>query len=157
TAVPDIWAEHFVREPKKDLAEYGLDKPEQTLTIARPGGDKVTLLVGKKSPRKVERKTSRPAPPPQFGQPPLPMMDKVVEEFHYPKLEGNDQVFEIKADKLKDVFVSADTLRDSKLARFKADDVQRLELTLKDSAIVLAKKDGKWRLEKPINADADSS
>jgi hypothetical protein len=155
TAVPDIWAEHFVREPNKDLAEYGLDKPEQTITIKRPGGNRVTLLIGKKSPRKVERKVSRPLPG-QFGQPPLPMMDKVVEEFYYAKLEGNDQIFEIKADKLKDVFVSADSLRDSKLARFKPDDVQRLELTYKDTTIVLAKKDGKWRLEKPIDTDAES-
>jgi hypothetical protein len=154
TAVPDIWAEHFIREPKKDLAEYGLDKPEQTITIKPPAGEAVTLLVGKKSPRKVERKVSRPAPP---GLPMPALADKVVEEFNYAKLEGNDQIFEIKTDKLKDIFVSADTLRDSKLARFKAADVQRLELTYKDTAIVLAKKDGKWRLEKPINTDAESN
>ena len=53
TTLPDIWAEQFVRQPKKDLAEYGLTSPE-TLTVTRPGGDKVTLLVGKKSPVKID-------------------------------------------------------------------------------------------------------
>lgn len=154
TAVPDIWAEHFVREPKKDLAEYGLDKPERTLTVKRPDGSTVTLLIGKESPRKSERKVSRPAPP---GFPMPAIADVVQEKYRYAKLQGNDQVFEIKDEKLKDVFVAPDALRDARLARFRAEDVQRMELKYKDVEIVLAKKDNGFRLEKPISADAETS
>src|SRR5262249_34907848 len=107
-----------------------------------------------KQSRTKERSVSRPAPP---GLPVPALADKVVDEFHYAKLEGNDQVFEIKADKFKDIFVGLDTLRDTRLARFRADDVQRVELKYKEVEIALAKKDGKFVLEKPISADADGS
>jgi hypothetical protein len=154
TAVPDIWAEHFVRAPKKDLAEYGLDKPEQTLTVKRPDGNAVTLLIGKESPRKSERQVSRPAPP---GFPIPTISDVVQDKYRYAKIQGNDQVFEIKEDKLKDVFVPSDTLRDAKLSRFRAEDVQRMELKYKDAEIVLVRKGNGFRLEKPITADAETS
>ncbi|OAI45337.1 hypothetical protein AYO44_02730 [Planctomycetaceae bacterium SCGC AG-212-F19] len=154
TAVPDIWAEHFVRGAKKDLAEYGLDKPEQALTVKRPDGTSVTLLIGKESPRTEERKVTRPAPP---GMPMPAMVDKVVEKFRYAKIQGNDQIFEIKDEKLKDVFVALDTLRDPRLARFKPEDVTRVELKYKDTEIVFAKKDNKFSLEKPVAAPAETS
>jgi len=154
SAAPDIWAEHFVAKPK-DLAEYGLDKPEQTLSVTRPDGQTVTLLIGKESPRKEERRVPRPQMP--FGPPMPPGMDTVVDRFRYAKLDGNDQVFEIKEEKLKDVFAGLDALRDSRLARFQASDVQRVELKYKDVDLVLLKKDGKFRLEKPFDSDAESS
>src|SRR5207248_8555627 len=39
----------------------------------------------------------------------------------YAKLKGFDRVFEIDSDKLNPVFVSADTLRDNQIARFKSE------------------------------------
>src|SRR5208283_5086978 len=144
SAVPDVWAEHFVNNPKT-LEEYGLDKPEETLTVTRAGGQALTLLIGKESPRKVERRTVRPAPP--FGPPMPPMVDMVVEKYRYAKLQDNAQVFEIKADKLKDVFVALDTLRDPQLARFKSSDVRRVELTRGETSLVLAydKEKSQWK------------
>ncbi|MBL8797013.1 MAG: DUF4340 domain-containing protein [Planctomycetia bacterium] len=153
-AVPDIWAEHFVAKPK-NLAEYGLDKPEQTLSVTRPDGQTVTLLIGKESPRTAERRVPRPQMP--FGPPMPPGMDTVVDKFRYAKLAGNDQVFEIKEEKLKDIFAGLEALRDSRLARFQTGDVQRVELKYKDVDLVLVKKDGKFRLEKPVDTDAESS
>ena len=51
-AVPDIWAERFVDKKGKDLADFGLKEPEQTLRVTRIGGDAITLLVGKQSEMK---------------------------------------------------------------------------------------------------------
>ncbi len=154
-AVPDVWAEQFVPKPKADLAEYGLDKPEQTVRVVRPNGDPVTLLIGKVS-RKKERTELRPTPP---GLPPglPPMRETVVEESRYAKLQDNDQVFEIKADKLKDVFVPAAELRDARLARFRAEDVTRFEVEpAGQPKIVFSKKEERWQIERepaPVPAD----
>lgn len=154
TAVPDLWAEQFV-EAKKGLAEYGLDKPEQTLQVTRPGGDATTLLVGKESQLKV-RTVTRPAP--AFGGPPMPPQKEVIHEaYRYAKLQDNDQVFEIKADKLKDIFVPTDQLRDARLARFRPEDVQKVEIHQGGQDIVLEKEKGAWRVRKPFAADAEGS
>src|SRR5207244_4099799 len=135
--------------------EYGLKTPEKTLRVTRPGGDTLTLLVGRSSQMKT-RVVNRPAPPNQFGMPQQPQRDIVHEEYRYAKLQDNDQVFEIKADKLKDLFVAADTLRDAHLARFKTEDVRRVELSQSGQELVLVKDKEQWRLEKPMKADAEN-
>jgi hypothetical protein len=150
-AVPDIWAEQFVEKPEADLAAYGLKDPEQTLRITRGNGETVTLLIGKQSQVK-KRKVMRPPPP---GMPIPPQEDTVEEAYRFAKLQDNDQVFEIKADKLKDVFVAAETLRDARLARFRTEDARRVELTLPDRHIVLVKEKDRWQLEQPLKADAE--
>jgi hypothetical protein len=154
SAVPDIWAEQFVDKPKKDLAEYGLKEAERTLRVTRPTGT-ITLLIGKPSQTKA-RTVTRPAP--NFGGPPLPPQREVIhEEYRFAKLQDNDQLFEIKSDKLKDVLVSADSLRDANLVRFRSDDARRLEISHSGEDIVLVKTQDKWTLQKPLQADADSS
>jgi Domain of unknown function (DUF4340) len=154
-AVPDIWAEQFVEKPKKDLAEYGLAKPEQTIRIGRSSGDTITLLVGKQSQVKT-RTVMRPAP--NMGGPPMPPQKEIVhDEYRYAKLQNNDQIFEIKADKLKDLFVAVDTLRDAQLARFRTDDARRVEIQQSGTTIELAKDKDQWRMQKPFAADAESS
>jgi hypothetical protein len=154
TAVPDIWAEQFLDQPKKDLAEYGLKEPERTLRVTRPTGD-TTLLIGKQSQTKT-RTVTRPAP--NFGGPPLPPQREVVHDvYHFAKLQDNDQIFEIKADKLKDLFVAAGSLRDANLARFRSDEARRMEMTRDGEEIVLVKGKDKWVLEKPLSADAEDA
>lgn len=152
-AVPDIWAEQFVANPKKDLAEYGLKEPAQSIRVIRDSGDPVTLLVGKQSRMKT-RKVMRPAP--NMGGPPQPPQQEILhEEYRYAKLDKNDQIFEIKADKLKDVFVNPETLRDPRLARFKPDEVRRLEIKRPDFDLILVKDKDQWRIEKPFATTAD--
>jgi hypothetical protein len=151
-AVPDIWAEKFIGGPKKDLAEYGLKEPERTLAVTSPAGDTVTLLIGKKS-REDERTVNRPAPP---GAPFPSMPEKIKETYHYAKLKDNDQIFEIKVEKLnKDVFIALESLRDTRLARFKPDDARKIEIKQGDNQIVLVKDKERWRLQKPLEADAE--
>ena len=45
-------------------------------------------------------------------------------------VKDNDQIFEIKADKLKDLFVAPNTLRDDRLARFRTEDARKVEIAL---------------------------
>ncbi len=153
-AVPDVWAENFVAKPKADLAEYGLKDPKETIRVVRASGDAVTLQVGKQSQVKV-RKVMRPAP--NMGGPPMPPQEEMVhDEYRYAKLAGNDQVFEILADRLKDLFVPGTSLRDPKLARFKVEDARRLEIHRPNLDLVLVKDKDKWRIEKPLTADAET-
>ncbi len=155
TAVPDIWADVFVDRGGKDLAEYGLKEPEETLSVTRPDGATLTLLVGKLSPTVRERKLPPPAPPP--GLPFQPPPQVVKEEYRYAKLADNDQVFEVRADALKGLFVPAKDLRDAHLARFKTEDARRLEVKYAGQDVVLVKEKDDWQLEKPIQAKADTS
>lgn len=152
TAIPDVWAERFITGPKKDLDEYGLKEPLHTLAVTTPAGDTVTLLIGKKS-RDDERTVVKPAPP---GAPFPPTTEKIKEPIHFAKLKDNDQVFEIKFDKLgKDVFIALPSLRDARLARFQPENVKQLEIKQGDTTIVLAKDKDRWRLKKPLDADAE--
>ena len=120
----------------------------------RPSGDAVTLQIGKQSQVKV-RKVMRPAP--NMGGPPMPPQEEMVhDEYRYAKLAGNDQVFEILADRLKELFVPGAGLRDPKLARFKPEDVRRLEIRRPDLDLVMVKDKDKWKIDKPLNADAEA-
>jgi Domain of unknown function (DUF4340) len=154
-AVPDVWAEQFVPRPYKDLADYGLKDPEQTISVTKPSGDTVTLLIGKLSPTVHERKVPGPAPPP--GVPFQPPPVTVKEEYRYAKLRDNDQIFEIKVDRLKDIFVASKELRDTRLAHFKPEDVRRLEVKYAGHDVVLVKDKDAWHLESPIKAEAEAT
>ena len=159
----DLWAEKFFA-PKKDLLERaGLDKPERILAAKNDKGDTVTLLIGAVS---GSRQKLVPAPQPQGGFPGMRQqrMMPVTEEYRYAKLKDNDQIFEIKADKLKDVFVALDKLRDSRVARFNSADARRVEITHGVENIVLERSQAErgtegsgWKLIKPISAEADTS
>jgi hypothetical protein len=150
TALPDVWAEHFFERKGKDWAEYGLkDKEaEQTVRVTGPGVKKI-LYIGKVSPNKGKRVIQRPPPPFPTAEPPPPEI--VTEEYRYARLDGNDQLFDVKADNLKKVAVALNDLRDPQLARFRADDVKRLEINEGGRQLVFVKEKDKeqWRLEKP--------
>jgi hypothetical protein len=156
-AIPDIWAEQFVAKPDKDLAKYGLKDPQEIIKVTTNSGGTITLLIGNESPTKKTRTITRPSPQVP-GMPPQPMTQKIEEHFRYAKLENNDsQIFEIKSDKLKDVFVPAGDLRDSRVARFENKDVTKLELTHGAETITATKDKERWKLEKPTVGDAESS
>ncbi len=183
-AVPDIWAEQFVPPGTGGvtpslwsvhlywdvasvatdlffatqgglLVRSGLIDPERTITVKYANGDTVSLQIGGVSGRRMKMV---PAPP-QPGMPPgMPQrMMPLPEEYRYAKLQYNDQIFEIKADKLKDVFVALDALRDSRVARFNSADARRVEIEHGDEDIVLEKDKGNWKLTKPLDAEADTS
>jgi hypothetical protein len=154
TAVPDVWAEQFVDKKDKKLDEFGLKSPEEKLTVTLANGGKVTLLIGKQARVKV-RQVMKPAPP--FGPPRPPQMEMVHDEYRFAKLGENEQIFEIKADRLKDLAMPAAGLRDARLARFRTDDVKRLQLKYNGKEILVAKEKDQWRLQQPKAVDAETS
>lgn len=155
TGFPDLWAEKFVdRKGKKDDA-FGLAQPEYTLTVTRPNGEVVKLLVGKVSETRT-RVVKTPPPPMPFGQPPRPQLQVIREEYRFAKLANNEQVFEVKAEKLPEIAVALDVLRDPQLARFRTDDVRRLEVRQGSTTLLFIKDGAKWRLEQPVKEDAET-
>jgi hypothetical protein len=154
-AVPDLWAEYFVERGNKDLADFGLKEPEQTIEVTRADGARVTLLVGKLSQTR-ERVVLRP-PPPGMPRMVAAATEKVKDEYHYAKLQDNDQLFEIKAEKLKqDVLISAADLRDARVVRFQPQDVRGIELAQGGQKIVFTKEKSDWRMTEPMAVAADN-
>ncbi|MGH7222594.1 MAG: DUF4340 domain-containing protein, partial [Gemmataceae bacterium] len=136
------------------LVRSGLSEPEKTITVKYANGDTVSLQIGNVSSRRINMV---PAPP-QPGMPPgMPQrMMPVREEYRYAKLQYNDQIFEIKSDKLKDVFVALDKLRDNRVARFNTTDARKIEIEHGGEDIVLEKDKDNWKITKPLSAEADN-
>jgi hypothetical protein len=155
-AVPDLWAEKFVDKKDKKLADFGLATPEYLLTITRSSGAKVKLLIGKIAESKT-RLVTKPAPPPQqFAPPPKPQVEQVTEEYRFAKLEDNEQIFTVKADKLPDIAIAVAALRDPQVARFRSEDVRRVEIEHGGQTIQLVRADGKWHLDGPAKHEAET-
>ncbi len=163
TAVPDLWAERFVDARGKKLEDFGLAKPKYEVAVTRDSGAVVKLLAGTQA-RVETRLVAKAPPPPMFpGQPPQKDTEEVHEEYSYAKLQDNDQIFEVKTATLKTIAGPWSNLRNPLLAKFKPDDVQRIEIVseaLTKQVIVLVKTTAKdksgWRLEKPAAYDAQS-
>lgn len=144
-----------------------------TLTISFKDGTSRTLKIGKvsRSERKVE-------PPPQLpGAPPLPPRE-TTEDWRIAQLGDNPLPFEVKADKLKELFFSFDTgigsasvsvegeLRDPKLIYAPTGDVTRVEVqrpnrlplilerTKQDAA---DKKETRWDMLQPVRNLAEAA
>jgi hypothetical protein len=138
------------------LHKAGLSDPERILMVTRNGGGRVRLLIGHPCGTR-DRKVVRPAPPGPAGFGQRDREETVHDEYRYARLEGNDQVFAIKDDRLKDVFVSLDSLREAQVAPFSSADARRLEIVQGGQKIVLAKENERWKLLEPVQADAESS
>jgi hypothetical protein len=181
-AFPDIWAERFVDKKDKKLEDFGLKDPQTALTVTTPSGANVKLLIGSESETKF-RRVPKPAMPQQPFMPPKQDFDLVPEPYRFAKLEDNDQIFEIKADKLKDITLKLEEVRDAHLARFRTDQVKRLEIQLGEQVaatkgepaakkgepgalatgvlppgahLVFVKDKERWRIEKPKAEDAEN-
>jgi hypothetical protein len=144
TAVTDLWAEGFITG--KTPAETGLEKPARSLTITYHRDGFATILqVGN-----VSRTVVKEAPPPaQPFNPQQPPQQPKIEQYYFAKLDNNPLVFELKGDKLNDLFTAAEDLRDANLARFETADVTELTIAAKDKpAIKLTKKKGNKDAEK---------
>lgn len=156
SAAPELWVEGFVAET--DPAKTGLNGSAKTVTV-ETSKRTVELQIGGVS-RENEKSILPPNPP---GLPPQSPPQIVKETYRYAKLPGNPQVFEVRGDKIDDLFVKLDALRDAKLFRFRPSDVRRIEIARPDAQIVFrndrdesAKLDH-WKIERPIQADADDA
>src|SRR5262249_36375382 len=139
---------------KRWLEQTGLENLERIVEVKQPGGS-VTLLicdVAEVRLRKVERQ-----PPPGLPGAPRPVEQEISEEYRFAKLKDNDQIFEINADKLKDVFVPLDQLRDAQVARFNTADATRLEIKQSSLDLVLVKQEERWQLQKALEAGGEQN
>lgn len=149
-AIPDLWAEKFVTQ---DLAKAGLAKPERTLLVTRNDGSTITLQIGNVSSTKTSKKIRPPVPGTPPGMP--PQEETIIQEMRFAKILDNDQIFEINGDGLKNIFVSVDQIRDPMLARINAADAIKCEIQQGSTALALVKKESRWKIESPVQADAD--
>src|SRR5262245_37687329 len=212
-AIPDLWVEQFVFNPDTVSALGGVvgpiafsifqengpflhltglkTRPYTDLTSPHTEPNKITLTLKDGSVRKVyvgkvSRLTVRTEapPPPMFpGAPPPP--PKIVEEkSYYAKLADNPLVFEVKGDKIADVFLEAkaadplaktdpvgtaiEQLRDPNPARFETDQVVSITIKKPGQTLELRKTKGdpkadteaarkdRWYLEQPFAGLAES-
>ncbi|OWK38570.1 DUF4340 domain-containing protein [Fimbriiglobus ruber] len=144
TSVADLWVEAFL--PGGPTADRGLDKPERTITVSRPNGTAVTILIGSKARETTQ--TEPPAAPPMFGAPPPPA--KITTQvYRYAKLKDNDTVFELRSDKLDDLFTDPQDFRDASLARFETSEVTELVVAVKGKPpVTITRKEGNKTAEK---------
>ncbi|MGL4420128.1 MAG: DUF4340 domain-containing protein, partial [Gemmataceae bacterium] len=136
TAIPELWAEQFLTGKKP--AELGLEKPSRKLSIVRTNGQTLTLFIGN-----LSRAVKKEEPPLNPLNPRPPALSK-PEEYYYAQLADNPLIFEIRGDRLADLFPSPDDLRDATIARFDAAEVQEVLITPPGGTpLTLLKKPGK--------------
>lgn len=149
-AIPDLWAEKFVTQ---DITKAGLVKPERTLLVTRNDGSTITLQIGNVSSTKTSKKIRPPAPGTPPGMP--PQEETIIQEMRFAKILDNDQIFEINGDGLKNIFITVDQIRDPMLARINSTDAVKCEIQQGSTSLSLVKKEGRWKIESPVQADAD--
>jgi hypothetical protein len=108
-----------ISESPKDLSEFGLHRPEVTLTF-RAGDQDHTLLIGSVSP---------------------------IEKGYYVAKGGDGKVYFISGEDKRALDRPLIELRDKKLFTLKTDRVRRVIIERKGERWVLDKKDGRWRFE----------
>ncbi len=152
-AVPEIWVEEFITrsdDVAQPLDEYGLDQPNRVITVGSRDGRSVQLLIGR-------RKSATQPPPPA---PPLAQTTEPT--FYYAKLADNPQVFTVRDDEFKNLFVALAELRDPQVVRIEPDAVDLLEIDSPGQPAVSLKQTGskqqpRWDLQKPIQALAETA
>jgi hypothetical protein len=156
-AVPDLWVDRFYAGAI-DAESTGFDPNSQpaplTLTLTFSDEPKAPrkLIIGKVSRKTVEEREEF-APSPVPGVPPQMSTKRIITEYRYAKLDKTPLIFDIRVDKLNDLFflksdvqpppgepippapkvaVAVDELRDSNLVPIDSSMVQDLT-TVRDS------------------------
>jgi Domain of unknown function (DUF4340) len=165
------------------LDRAGLKDSPSKIALTLKDGSTRTLLVGKTTRTSVRAEAT---PPPMFpGAPPQP--PKIIEEkFYYAKLADNPIVFEIKGDKIADLFFetkkdpmakmdlpetpvpAVEQLRDANVARFETDHVVGITISRPGQTLELRKTKGdpkaeseaarkdRWYLKQPFDGLAEA-
>ena len=124
----NLQADGIIDEPKKEGDPYGLDQPEEEVTLA---GKKLgqTLLVGKeaKSGKGIGAAGTR-----------------------YARIKGREQVYEIDVSTLAPLQAEPQVMRDRSLVDVKPTQVEKVEIDLDGKKWIAAKSsDKEWKLEEP--------
>jgi hypothetical protein len=117
-----------VIDDARDFSVYGLDQQERVVRFGVAGGER-ELRVGKKTP---------------------------IGANNYAATGPSGSVYTIASFRASSLEKPLDDLRERRPLRFDRDAIARIEATWRDGGVVLEKKDGKWALVAPIDADADA-
>jgi hypothetical protein len=109
-------ASEFVKDPKSDLAAYGLDKPKIVVTARLAGGGEQTLSVGSK-----------------------------VDDLYYAKNSAQQQIFKVESSLYDDLNIKLADVRDKRIVKIEKDDLSSVEIKNANLKLSGQKdKDGKW-------------
>jgi hypothetical protein len=122
----ELKVNEFVSDRPKDLAIYGLTRPQLRAIVVPKGAEPKMLLVGKKARGSVYVKTASAEP-----------------------------VYLVDAGIVDDLSMEVLDLRDKQVMKFKRNDVNRIELRRKGSEpIVCIKQERDWRIVEPTREKA---
>jgi hypothetical protein len=131
----NLQADGIIDEPKKEGDPYGLDQPEEEVTLA---GKKLeqTLLVGK------EAKSGK-----GIGAPGT----------RYARIKGREPVYEINVSTLAPLQAEPQVMRDRSLVDVKPTQVEKVEIDLDGKKWIAAKSsDKEWKLEEPTKGPIEA-
>jgi hypothetical protein len=127
SALAGLSSEGVIEDPQ-DPAVYGLGEGAGLLRFRAAGVDH-ELRTGKKTP---------------------------IGANNYAATSAGGPVYTVATFRVTSLDKSLDDLRERRPLRFDREGIQRIEATWVDGGVVLEKKDGKWRLVAPLDAEADS-
>jgi hypothetical protein len=149
-AVRDLKAKEFVTEEAKDLAEYGLARPDYRITVSEKDvATPKTVLIAKKRETAAQERTDRRRTS-GSPEPPADQADAYV------AVEGHKQVFVVEGKALEELKKTPLDLRDKRLVAFETKDVKRIRLVWPEVTIALEKDGDTWRMMEPEAAAAES-
>jgi hypothetical protein len=125
----ELKAERIVAYKPKDLKEYGLDKPQATVTV-KLGGEKQAQQVLELGKETAEGSGQR-----------------------YALVKGSPAVGVLSAAVVKKLLAGALAYRDHALAR--VPDADTIKLETGERRATFAKPEGSWKLTQPLSAEAD--
>jgi hypothetical protein len=121
-------ADDIIDDPKKDGDPYGLATPERTFTLSGPKLERV-LEIGKL----VEKS------------------EGAKNQDFYAKIKGQDKVFVITEQYLKQLKFGIEDLKDKTILSFNPSDIEKIKAEINGATwIVSQDKDKKWTLEQPV-------
>lgn len=124
----NLQAKAIIDEPKKEGDPYGLNQPEEVVTLS---GKKIeqTLLIGKMA------KDEEPA---------------AGGRIRFARIKGREPVYEVNADVLAALKTDSEHLRDKSLVELKPADVEKIKIDLDGKKWIAVKNtDKEWKLESP--------
>src|SRR5579863_280076 len=129
SSLSSLASDRVIEEKAGDLSQYGLNAPNEQITITKKDGKKQTVLVGDDTP------TGSGA---------------------FVKVDNDPRVFTIASYSKSSLDKSSKDLRDKRLLTFNSDKLTRVELTAKGPAIEFGKNNqNEWQILKPRPLRAD--
>ncbi len=128
TALAELSSEKEIPSPEA-LAVYGLDATARVVRFTAAGKEHV-LRVGKKTP---------------------------VGSDTYVAADDSPRVFVVPTYRANAFLRSLDELREARILRFDRDSIERIELSWPGGGVTLARQEGSWRLQAPLQGAADAS